>query len=112
MSERARVEQISQLIEQHNIDLIKVGGPDYDGVYRGKRLPVDVFLDGVEHGYAQGNVLFGWDIADDLVPGLRYTNWDTGYADLRMLPDLSTFRPVPWEEGVASVICDFVDEDG
>ena len=109
MSERARIEQI---IAEHNIDTVKVGGPDYDGIYRGKRLPADVFLDGVEHGYAQGDVLFGWDIAEDLVPGLRFTNWDTGYADLRMIPDLATFRVVPWEDRVATVICDFVTESG
>ncbi|MGZ6389846.1 MAG: glutamine synthetase family protein [Ktedonobacterales bacterium] len=109
MSERARIEQI---IAEHNIDTVKVGGPDYDGIYRGKRLPSDVFLDGIEHGYSQGDVLFGWDIAEDLVPGLRFTNWDTGYADLRMLPDLATFRVVPWEDGVATVICDFVSASG
>ncbi len=109
MSELTRIEE---LIEQHNIDIVKVGGADYDGIYRGKRLPVDVFLEGIERGYAQGDVLFGWDIAEDLVPGLRFTNWDTGYSDLRMKPDLTTFRMVPWEEGAATVICDFMTESG
>jgi glutamine synthetase len=109
MSDLTRIEQI---IEGHNIDVVKVGGADYDGIYRGKRLPADVFLAGVEHGYAQGNVLFGWDIAEELVPNLHFTNWDTGYADLRMLPDLATFRTVPWEPGVATVICDFMTEHG
>jgi glutamine synthetase len=109
MTDRDRVEQI---VEEHSIDTVKIGGPDFDGIFRGKRLPLDVFLDGIEHGYAQGDVLFGWDIAEQLVPGLRFTNWDTGYADLRMLPDLATFRPVPWEPGVATVICDFRAESG
>ena len=104
--------RIKQIIEGHNIDVVKVGGADYDGIYRGKRLPADVFLAGVEHGYAQGDVLFGWDIAEELVPNLHFTNWDTGYADLRMLPDLATFRTVPWEPGVATVICDFMTEHG
>ena len=103
---------VQQLIEELHIDTIKIGGADYDGVFRGKRLPADVFLGGVEHGFAQGDVLFGWDIDEQLVPGLRFTNWDTGYADLRMVPDLATFRTVPWEEGVATVICDFVTESG
>ncbi len=109
MSERARVEQ---LIQEREIDTVKIGGPDYDGIFRGKRLPVDVFLDGAEAGFAQGDVLFGWDIGEDLVPGLRFTNWDTGYADLRMRPDLVSFRAVPWEAHTASVICDFVSESG
>jgi glutamine synthetase len=105
-------EHVQQVIEQHEIDTVKIGGPDYDGIYRGKRLPKDVFLDGLESGFAQGDVLFGWDIAEQLVPGLRFTNWDTGYADLRMVPDLATFRHVPWEPGVATVIADFMTEHG
>ena len=109
MSERTDIERV---ISEHGIDTIKVGGPDYDGVFRGKRLPVDVFLDGIERGVAQGNVLFGWDINEDLVPGLRFTNWDNGYTDIRMVPDLATVRVVPWESGVATVICDFVTEEG
>lgn len=103
---------VQQLIEERKIDTVKIGGPDYDGVYRGKRLPADVFLDGLEHGFAQGDVLFGWDIAEQLVPGLRFTNWESGYADLRMVPDLATFRPVPWEERAATVICDFMTDGG
>jgi glutamine synthetase len=103
---------VDQLIEQHQIDTVKIGGPDYDGIYRGKRLPTDVFLEGLQHGFAQGDVLFGWDVDEQLVPGLRFTNWDTGYADLHMAPDLATFRAVPWEERVGTVICDFVTEAG
>jgi glutamine synthetase len=109
MSDQTRVEQI---IDEHHIDIVKVGGADYDGIYRGKRIPVDVFLEGTLHGYAQGDVLFGWDITEELVPGLRFTNWDSGYADLRMRPDLATFRTVPWEAGAATVICDFMTERG
>ena len=44
MTDRARVEQ---LIEEYSIDTVKIGGADYDGIYRGKRLPTDVFLDGL-----------------------------------------------------------------
>jgi glutamine synthetase len=109
MADHAHVRQV---IKEHQIDTVKIGGPDYDGIYRGKRLPADVFLEGLEHGFAQGDVLFGWDVDEQLVPGLRFTNWDTGYADLRMVPDLATFRVVPWEERVATVVCDFVTEAG
>jgi glutamine synthetase len=108
-SDRAHVKA---LIAEHQIDTVKIGGPDFDGIYRGKRLPADIFLEGLEHGFAQGDVLFGWDVDEQLVPGLKFTNWDTGYADLRMVPDLETFRRVPWEEHVATVICDFVTEAG
>jgi glutamine synthetase len=108
----AEQERVRSLIAEQRIATVKIGGPDYDGVFRGKRLPADVFLAGMERGFAQGDVLFGWDIDEQLVPGLKFTNWDSGYADFRMVPDLATFRPVPWEDGVATVICDFVTEAG
>ena len=71
-----------------------------------------MFLDGLEHGFAQCDVIFGWDIAEDLVPNLRFTGWETGYPDIIAHPDLATFRLVPWEDRVAAVICDFTDEHG
>ena len=32
------VETVARLIDEHNVETIKVGGADIDGVYRGKRL--------------------------------------------------------------------------
>jgi glutamine synthetase len=103
---------VRALIAEHGIETVKIGGPDLDGVYRGKRVPAEVFLDGLQHGFAQCDVIFGWDIAEDLVPDLRFTGWETGYPDIFAHPDLSTFRLVPWEDRVATVICDFTDEHG
>ncbi len=104
--------QVRALIADRGIDTVKVGGPDLDGIFRGKRMPAHVFIDGLEHGYAQCDVIFGWDIAEDLVPNLRFTGWESGYPDVICHPDLSTFRIVPWEDGVGTVICDYSDEHG
>jgi glutamine synthetase len=109
MTTRADVER---MIQEHHIHTVKIGIPDMDGIYRGKRMPVSNFLDGLEGGFAQCDVLFGWDIAEDLIPNLKFTGWDTGYPDVWMKPDLATFGPVTWEEGVAQVVCDFVGEHG
>src|ERR1700690_2422958 len=95
-------DRVRALIAEHNIDTIKIGGPDLDGIFRGKRLPAHVFVEGLEHGFAQCDVIFGWDIAEDLVPNLRFTGWETGYPDVLMQPDLATFALVPWEDRVAS----------
>src|SRR5689334_2531811 len=61
MTARADVER---LIKVHKIHTVKIGIPDMDGIYRGKRMPVSNFLDGLEGGFAQCDVLFGWDIAE------------------------------------------------
>jgi glutamine synthetase len=110
--EHSEIERVRSVIAEHNIDTVKIGGPDLDGIYRGKRIPAVAFLEGLDHGFAQCDVVFGWDIAEDLVPDLRFTGWESGYPDIIGRPDLSTFRVVPWEDRVATVICDFADEHG
>jgi glutamine synthetase len=46
------------------------------------------------------------------LPGYSYANWDTGYGDFRMVPDLGTLRLVPWLEKTAIVVCDLYSEHG
>jgi glutamine synthetase len=57
-------------------------------------------------------VIFGWDIAENVLPNLKFSNWERGFADVVMKPDLSTMVLVPWEEHVASCICDLWSEHG
>ena len=61
-------------------------------------------------GFPQCDVLFGWDIQDEVIGSLPFSNWEIGFGDIIMRPDLGTFAVVPWEEGSASVICDFHTE--
>ena len=37
-------------------------------------------------------------MAMDPVPGYRYANWELGYGDFHMVPDLSTLRIADWLE--------------
>lgn len=103
---------IKRLIDEGKIEYIKIGAPDIEGVYRGKRVASRFFLDSLDDGFAQCDVLFGWDIAENVLPNLAFSNWARGFADIVMKPDLTTFTPVPWEENVASCICDLWTEQG
>ncbi len=106
---------IERLIDQHGIETVKLGTPDIDGVYRGKRLGVKQFVDGCEgEGFAQCDVIFGWDIAEEVIDGwqLAIGSADTGFADVLLRPDLATFRIVPWEPATAAVVADACDEHG
>jgi glutamine synthetase len=107
--------EIEHLIATHGIETVKVGTPDMDGVYRGKRLSTKQFLGGCEgEGFAQCDVIFGWDIAEEVIEGanLAVGSADTGFADVLLRPDLATFRVVPWEPATAGVVCDAYDEHG
>jgi glutamine synthetase len=103
---------IQRLIDEGKVEYIKIGAPDMEGVYRGKRVASRFFLDSLTDGFAQCDVLFGWDIAENVLPNLAFSNWSRGFADIVMKPDLTTFVSVPWEENVASCICDLWTEHG
>ncbi len=103
---------IKRLIDEGKIEYVKIGTPDIEGIYRGKRVAASHFLNSLEDGFAQCDVLFGWDIAENVLPNLKVSNWERGFADIVMKPDLSTFALVPWEENVASCICDLWTEHG
>ncbi len=104
--------EIKSLIKDGKIEFVKIGAPDIEGVFRGKRVSGSYFLNALDDGFAQCDVLFGWDIAENVLPNLKFSNWERGFADIVMRPDLSTFATVPWEENVASCICDLWTEHG
>src|ERR1700736_4817175 len=104
--------EVKQLIDSGKVEYVKIGTPDIEGVYRGKRVAAQHFLHALEEGFAQCDVLFGWDIAENVLPNLKFSNWEHGFSDIVMQPDLSTFALVPWEEHVASCVCDLWTEHG
>jgi len=107
------IKGVATLIDKNRVRTVKIGGADLDGVYRGKRVAAEHFLAAAQgEGFPQCDVIFGWDIQDEVIGSLPFSNWEIGFGDIVMRPDLDTFAIVPWEEGCASVICDFCTEHG
>jgi glutamine synthetase len=104
--------EIERRIEDGDIEYVKIGTPDIEGVYRGKRVSAQHFLNSLEEGFPQCDVIFGWDIAENVLPNLKVSNWEHGFSDVLLKPDLSTFRMVPWEDRIASCVCDVWTEHG
>src|SRR6202049_322864 len=94
--------EIKQLIDSGKVEYVKIGASDIEGVFRGKRVAAQHFLNSLEDGFAQCDVIFGWDIAENVLPNLKVSNWERGFADIVMRPALSTFAMVPRERNVAS----------
>jgi glutamine synthetase len=44
------------------------------------------------------------------VPGYRFANWELGYGDFHLVPDLATLRVASWLEKSAFVVCDVKSE--
>jgi glutamine synthetase len=106
------IKAAAELLRHHDVKTVRIGGADLDGVYRGKRVSADHFLATAEEGFPQCAVIFGWDIQDRVIGSLPYSNWESGFGDIVMRPDLSTLAVVPWEEGSASAVCDFYTDAG
>jgi len=96
------------------IDTVVVAFTDMQGRLMGKRVHAEYFLEeGIaEHGVEGCNYLLALDMEMDPIPGYAIANWEQGYGDFGMRPDLATLRRIPWLEGTALVLCDVVWHDG
>lgn len=94
-------------LEDNGVKVVKVGAPDMEGMWRGKRIMTEFFLKTVAaEGSHFADLFFAWDPQSEPITGLEYTGEHTGYPDLALVPDLSTLHLVAGEPGVAAVICD------
>jgi glutamine synthetase len=104
---------LRDLVQDTEIDTILVTFPDMQGRLMGKRVTGHYFLDHVEHeGIHACAYLLTADVEMEPLPGFRLASWNTGYQDVRAIPDLATLRRIPWLEKTALVLCDLVTEAG
>jgi glutamine synthetase len=105
------LERLRAFVEERAIDTFRAGGASIDGAWRTQRVPAASLLEG--DPIAQPDAIFATDVAFDWYePRLGYTGANRGLPDFALVPDLSTVRALPWEEGTATVICDHVEWDG
>jgi glutamine synthetase len=107
---------IDELADEANagsIDTVVTAFTDMQGRLMGKRIEVGYFLDEVvEHGVEGCNYLLALDMEMDPVPGYEMANWEKGYGDFGIVPDMATLRRVPWLDRTAMVLCDVANHDG
>jgi glutamine synthetase len=95
------------------IDTVLLALTDMQGRLQGKRMTARHFLAEVaEHGAEGCNYLLGVDVEMATVSGYELFSWERGYGDFVLRPDLSTLRPVPWQEGTVICLADVAWEDG
>jgi len=107
------LDQLKRLAREDEIDTVLVVFPDLYGRFMGKRFDADFFLESAARdGTHCCNYLLTVDMEMEPVPGYDLANWESGYGDFHMVPDLSTLRQVTWLEKTAMVICDLEDDKG
>jgi glutamine synthetase len=96
-----------------DIDTVLTCFTDMQGRLMGKRVDGEFFCEDVlGHGIEACDYLLALDMEMDPVQGYQMANWDEGYGDVRLLPDLQTLRRIPWLDRTALVLCDVAFEDG
>jgi glutamine synthetase len=107
-------DDLEKKIHDDEIDTVLVVFPDMQGRFMGKRVMGEFFLHDVlgDEGMHACNYLLTVDVDMEPLPGYRYANWDKGYGDFQLVPDLGTLRIVPWLEKTALVVCDVLSEEG
>ena len=100
-------------IKRKEIDTVIVAFPDVFGRLVGKRFTAPFFLEQVAKGGTHGcNYLLTVDIEMEPMEGFQLANWEKGFGDFEMRPDLRTLRDIPWQPGAVLVLCDLRDHHG
>ncbi|NWH08201.1 MAG: glutamine synthetase [Alphaproteobacteria bacterium] len=102
---------LKEWLKERRITEVECLVPDMAGIARGKILPTNKFLTGIEKSTLRlpesifGQMVTGGDSDTDL---LTYQA-----PDMNLVPDPATIRVVPWyDEPTAQVVCDCADKNG
>jgi glutamine synthetase len=106
-----KLEQLRELVGKGDIETVVAGFTDHYGRLMGKRFDAEMFVEDIaKHGGHACDYLLTVDMEMDPVPGYRFANWDLGYGDFHLVPDLATLRVASWLEKSALVLCDVKSE--
>jgi glutamine synthetase len=107
------VDDLRKEVGEGTIDTVVTAFTDMQGRLFGKRIQAEYFLaDVVEHGVEGCNYLLALDMEMDPIPGYEMANWEDGYGDFAIVPDMGTLRAIPWLDRTALVLCDVANHDG
>jgi len=107
----AACQQTARLIEASGIQRVRLGWCDMHGMLRGKTLMAHAAIQALRNGVGMVSTLMLKDTADrtawkvfesggsDDLPGFANA------ANLMLLPDPASFKPLPWQAHTASLCC-------
>uniref|UniRef100_A0A8C8WWQ0 Lengsin, lens protein with glutamine synthetase domain n=2 Tax=Panthera TaxID=9688 RepID=A0A8C8WWQ0_PANLE len=101
----SRMKHIKQEMVKNHLQFVRFEATDLHGVSRSKSIPAHFFQEKVIHGVCmpRGYLELIPNPKDDEVDHIRATCFNS---DIVLMPELSTFRVLPWAERTARVICD------
>ena len=99
------LDELAEAVAADEIDTVIIAFSDHYGRLLGKRLDAEYFLnEAARQGTHACNYLLTTDIEMEPAPGYRFANWERGYGDFHLAPDMATLRRASWLEGAAIVL--------
>jgi glutamine synthetase len=110
--------RIRRIVEEKNLETIRLGFPDQHGMLRGKTLVASEALASLEGGCTITTTMFAKDTAHRTVfpvftsgGGFGMPEME-GAADVLMVADPTSFRVLPWSPSTGWLLCDVYFADG
>ena len=104
------IESVEKFITDNGIERFKIGVLDLNGILRGKYVSKSKFLPGLRNGLGFCDVIIGCDVNDDLIEGLKFTGWQTGYPDAPLEIVYQSGRLLPLEQETMFFLCEFAEQ--
>ena len=105
------LDELKSLVDGDEIETVIIAFCDHYGRLLGKRLDADFFLaEAAQQGTHACNYLLTTDMEMEPAPGYDFANWELGYGDFHLAPDLNTLRQASWLKKTAIVLCDVENE--
>ncbi|KAM3864706.1 lengsin [Diretmus argenteus] len=99
------MEQVKQQIARENINFVRFEATDLHGVSRSKTVPVRFFQEKAVYGVPMPRSYLELTLSPKCNE-VDHGNSANFNSDILLIPDLLTFRVLPWAEQTARVICD------
>jgi glutamine synthetase len=116
--QRDAAARLKRIVEEKNLETIRLSFPDQHGILRGKTLVASEALASLESGCAITTTMFAKDTAHRTVfpvftsgGGFGMPEME-GAADVLMVPDPLSFRVLPWSPSSGWLLCDVYFADG
>lgn len=105
------LDELTLSVQNGEIETVAVVFTDLYGRLVGKRFDANFFLNTVaKEGTHACNYLLTVDMEMTPVEGYQFANWESGYGDFHMVPDLKTLRKAAWLDQTALILCDLQND--
>lgn len=103
--------ELERLVVDGEIETVIVAFPDHYGRLMGKRFDASFFLKSTQKsGTHACDYLLTVDVEMNPVQGYSFANWEKGYGDVHLVPDMATLRKAAWLDRTALVLADVHNE--